>query len=55
MMIILLSILSLFTFFIDFCYIVIGFKQEKYFYCSLIGILEIIYVVLVVIYLFQTN
>lgn len=55
MMIIVLSILSLFTFFIGFCFIIAGFKKEDYYFCSFIGILEIIYVVLVVIYLFQTN
>ena len=55
MMIIVLSILSLFTFFIGFCFIIVGLKNEEYFFGSFVGILEIIYVTLVVIYLFQMN
>lgn len=55
MMTIVLSILSLFTFFIGFCFLIAGFKKEEYYFCSFIGIVEIIYVVLVMIYLFQAN
>lgn len=55
MMTIILSILSLFTFFVGFCLIMIGFKREKDYVDSFFGILEIIYAVLVTIYLLQTN
>lgn len=52
---IMISVLSPFILLFGFCFILIGFKKEDDYFYSFIGILEVIYAVLVVIYLFQTN
>jgi len=55
MMNIIISVLSPFLFLIGFCFVFIGFNKKDYYFCAFIGILEIIYTVLVTIYLLQTN
>lgn len=54
-MAIVLSVLSLFLFLVGFGFVFIGFSKKDYYFCAFIGILEIIYTVLVTIYLLQTN